>query len=102
MSQDSSQVNEEKLNEFMGQMIADLGGAFAIPLVRMGDKLGLYKALHERGPMTPAQLARRRPDVVRGPGLAAAQTRYGLRCADLGRYRYRRRKASNRAASLIL
>ena len=57
MSEESAQVNEEKLHEFMGQMLADLGGAFTIPLVRIGDTLGLYKALHEKGPMTSTQLA---------------------------------------------
>ena len=57
MSEESTQVNEEKLNEFMGQILADLGGAYTLPLVRIGDTLGLYKALHENGPMTPTQLA---------------------------------------------
>ena len=37
--------------------MGDLGGVFSAPLVRMGDKLGLYKALKEQGPMTPAELA---------------------------------------------
>ena len=50
-------VDETKLNAFMGKILGDLGGAFSVPLVRMGDKLGLYKALNEQGPMTPAELA---------------------------------------------
>ena len=50
-------IDEAKLNELMGRMLGDLGGAFSIALVRMGDSLGLYKALHTKGPMTPAELA---------------------------------------------
>src|SRR5262249_54259576 len=33
------------------------GGAASIALVRIGDRLGLYKTLHEKGPMTVAELA---------------------------------------------
>lgn len=50
-------VDEGKLNAFIGQMLGDLGGAFSVALVRMGDRLGLYEILHRDGPMTPAQLA---------------------------------------------
>ena len=46
-------VDEAKLNQFIGKILGDLGGAFSVPMVRMGDKLGLYKALKEQGPMTP-------------------------------------------------
>ena len=52
-------VDETKLNEFIGKILGDLGGAFSVPMVRMGDKLGLYKALKEQGPMTPAELAKK-------------------------------------------
>jgi len=52
-------VDEGKLNEFVGQMLADLGGAFSLPLVRIGDTFGLYKALDSDGPMTSAELADR-------------------------------------------
>jgi SAM-dependent methyltransferase len=38
-------------------MLGDLGGAFSIPLLRIGDRLGLYKTLHEKGPLTSAELA---------------------------------------------
>ena len=41
----------------MGQMLSDLGGAASVALVRIGDALGLYKILHQRGPMTVAELA---------------------------------------------
>jgi 2-polyprenyl-3-methyl-5-hydroxy-6-metoxy-1,4-benzoquinol methylase len=51
-------VNEEKLNQFIGQMLGDLGGAASIAMVRMGDALGLYKALHAKGGLTCEELAR--------------------------------------------
>ena len=50
-------VDDAKLNAFIGKILGDLGGAFSVPMVRMGDKLGLYKALNEQGPMTPGELA---------------------------------------------
>jgi hypothetical protein len=50
-------VDEAKLNQFIGQMLGDLGGALSVSMVRMGDRLGLYKALHANGPMTSAELA---------------------------------------------
>ena len=50
-------VDEAKLHQFIGQMLNDLGGAVSIALVRMGDALGLYKTLHQRGPMTIKELA---------------------------------------------
>ncbi len=50
-------VDEDKLHQFIGQILGDLGGAFSIPLVRIGDTFGLYKALHKDGPMTSSELA---------------------------------------------
>ena len=52
-----AEVDTDKLNQFIGQMLGDLGGAASIALVRIGDHLGLYKALHAKGPMTVAELA---------------------------------------------
>ena len=53
----ATQIDEGKLNTFIGQMLGDLGGASSIAMVRMGDALGLYQALHAQGPMTSAELA---------------------------------------------
>lgn len=50
-------VDEAKLNQFIGQILGDLGGAASIALVQIGDRLGLYRALHQKGPMTVAELA---------------------------------------------
>ena len=51
-------ADEGKLHAFMGQMLSDLGGAASISMVRIGDSLGLYRALHGKGSMTCAELAK--------------------------------------------
>src|SRR5262245_23148125 len=51
-------VDETKLNQFIGQMLGDLGGASSIAMVRIGDVLGLYATLRAKGPMTCTQLAK--------------------------------------------
>jgi 2-polyprenyl-3-methyl-5-hydroxy-6-metoxy-1,4-benzoquinol methylase len=47
------------LNDLVGKMLNDLGGATSVALVRMGVALGLYKSLSEGGPVTPYELAAR-------------------------------------------
>ncbi|MAS96735.1 MAG: SAM-dependent methyltransferase [Verrucomicrobiales bacterium] len=53
----SNELNEESLHQLVGGVLQDLGGAFSVPLVQIGEKLGLYQALHENGPSTSGQLA---------------------------------------------
>jgi SAM-dependent methyltransferase len=50
-------VDTAVLHQLVGQMLSDLGGASSVALVRIGDRLGLYKALHRNGPSTSAELA---------------------------------------------
>ena len=52
-------IDEDKLNAFMGQFVGDLGAAMTAPLVLLGDRLGLYKAMADSEPVTPAELAER-------------------------------------------
>src|SRR3954452_812938 len=52
------EVNEDRLNSFMGKMLGDVGAAMNASLMLLGDKIGLYKALAQNGPMDPASLAR--------------------------------------------
>jgi len=52
-------IDEAKLEQFMGQFVGDLGAALTAPLVLIGDKLGLYKAMADGEPVTPAELAER-------------------------------------------
>src|SRR4051794_8877061 len=54
---EENMVSQEKLHQFIGQMLSDLGGASSLAMVRIGDALGLYKALHARGAMTAGELA---------------------------------------------
>jgi SAM-dependent methyltransferase len=49
----------ERLNALVGRMLGELGAVAMLPLVRVGDELGLYGALAQAGPTTPAALARR-------------------------------------------
>jgi len=52
-------VDEEKLNAFVGRVVEEVGATFNAALVVIGDKLGLYRALADAGPLTPAELAAR-------------------------------------------
>ena len=54
-----ARVNEDKLNQFVGRMLGDMGAALGAALVLVGDRLGLYKAMAEAGSVTLAELARR-------------------------------------------
>jgi ubiquinone/menaquinone biosynthesis C-methylase UbiE len=51
------EVNEEKLHELLGKVVVEMGAAANGPLITIGDKLGLYTTLSEKGPMSAAQLA---------------------------------------------
>jgi ubiquinone/menaquinone biosynthesis C-methylase UbiE len=52
-------IDEAKLHTLISKMLGDLGGASSVAMVRIGDRLGLYKALHEGGGATCEALARR-------------------------------------------
>jgi 2-polyprenyl-3-methyl-5-hydroxy-6-metoxy-1,4-benzoquinol methylase len=51
-------INQDKLHEFLGRAIVDFGATFNAALIRIGDKLGLYKALVAGGPQTSVELAK--------------------------------------------
>lgn len=52
-------INEEKMNELLGRFLGDFGGTLHSAMAVIGDKLGLYKAMAEAGPITSAELAKR-------------------------------------------
>ena len=52
-------LDMEKLQQFMGQAVGDMGAAMHAVLVLLGDRLGLYKAMADSKPVTPAELAQR-------------------------------------------
>lgn len=54
-----SEVDMDKLHMFVGKMLGDLGGAFSVPTVRIGFRLGLFDALQSGGGGTAAELASR-------------------------------------------
>jgi hypothetical protein len=54
-----AQLDENKLNAFIGKMLGDLGGAFSVPTVRVGLRLGLFDALQKGGAATSEELAKR-------------------------------------------
>ena len=53
------ELNTDKLNGLVGKMLGDLGGAFSVPTVRIGFRLGLFDALHRDGAANAGTLARR-------------------------------------------
>ncbi|PWT88777.1 MAG: SAM-dependent methyltransferase [Blastocatellia bacterium] len=50
------EINEDKMNQFLGKVIGDFGASLSSALVYIGQKLGLYNAL-ANGPLTPSELA---------------------------------------------
>jgi SAM-dependent methyltransferase len=52
-------IDQEKLNQFMQKAVGDLGATFHAALVVIGDKLGLYRAIADAGPVTSSELAGR-------------------------------------------
>lgn len=52
-------LDQARLGAFVGRMLGELGAASIVPLVRVGDELGLYDALRGAGPTTAGQLAER-------------------------------------------
>ena len=51
-------VDEQRLMEFVGQAVGDVGGVLNGAMVVLGDRLGLYRAMAGAGPVSPAELAR--------------------------------------------
>jgi SAM-dependent methyltransferase len=84
------ELDQEKLNAFMGRAVVDIGATLHAGLVVLGEKLGLYKALAaSETPMTPADLAAKTGTTeryVREWLNAQAAGGYVTYHADSGRY----------------
>src|SRR3954467_11724432 len=52
-------INEANLHALVGGILHDLGGAFSVPLVQIGESLGLYQTLSQNGPLSSDELAAR-------------------------------------------
>ena len=72
-------IDMDKLHEFLGKALVDFGATFHAALVRIGDKLGLYKGLAAGGPQTAAELAKR-------TGTTERYVREWLSCQAAGGY----------------
>ncbi len=51
------QIDDNKLNAFLGKIVGDVGSAMSAALVLLGDQLGLWRAL-AKAPQSPESLAR--------------------------------------------
>ncbi|MBV8063452.1 MAG: methyltransferase domain-containing protein [Nevskia sp.] len=51
-------IDEARLNQFLGKAVGDLGAAISATLMLVGDRLGLYKEL-AKSALTPGELAQR-------------------------------------------
>ena len=57
-SSPSTTIDNEKLQQFMGKVLSDFGGAAGAILAYIGDRLGLYKAMYNFAkPITSQELA---------------------------------------------
>src|SRR5690606_40590986 len=45
-------IDQAKLDALLGRMVGEIGAAASAPLVMLGDRLGLYKAMAGAGPLT--------------------------------------------------
>jgi SAM-dependent methyltransferase len=52
-------IDQDRLDAVLGQFVADLGAALSAPLVVLGERLGLFAAMGDGEPLTPAALAER-------------------------------------------
>jgi SAM-dependent methyltransferase len=52
-------MDDAKLQEFMGKLVTDMGGAAMLANVIVGEELGLYRAMADGVPIAPENLATR-------------------------------------------
>jgi SAM-dependent methyltransferase len=55
----ATEFDERKLEAFMHKAIGDMGAVISAPLMTIGEKLGLYRAMAHAGPLTSSELAER-------------------------------------------
>jgi SAM-dependent methyltransferase len=55
----ATEIDERKLEAFMHKAIGDMGAVISAPLMTIGEKLGLYRAMAHAGPLTSAEVAER-------------------------------------------
>jgi SAM-dependent methyltransferase len=75
----TASIDEAKLQAFMGKAVTDMGAVISAPLFLIGEKLGLYRAMAQAGPLSSAEVAER-------AGLAERYVREWLRNQAAGGY----------------
>src|ERR1700704_4809606 len=55
----ATEIDETRLEAFMGQAVTDLGAVISAPLILIGEKLGLYRAMAGAGPLSSGEVAER-------------------------------------------
>ena len=75
----ATEIDEAKLEAFMGQAVTDMGAVISAPLFVIGEKLGLYKAMAGAGPLSSQEVAER-------AGVAERSVREWLRNQAAGGY----------------
>ncbi len=72
MAISAANIDEAKLEAFMGQAVTDMGAIISAPLFLIGERLGLYKAMAGAGPLTSQEVpsARGRPSATCASGCA--------------------------------
>lgn len=58
-AEDPTPFDESKVEHFAHQIIGDVGAAMSAVLIRIGDRLGLYRAMADSQPVTSSELAAR-------------------------------------------
>src|SRR5581483_5080554 len=53
------QMDEARLEQFMGKAVTDMAAASTLLMMTIGDKVGLYKAMAGAGPITSESLAKK-------------------------------------------
>ncbi len=54
-----AEMDPARVDDFVQHVLGSLGGAATVQMAYLGDRLGLYRALAEQGPATPAELGSR-------------------------------------------
>jgi 2-polyprenyl-3-methyl-5-hydroxy-6-metoxy-1,4-benzoquinol methylase len=75
----ATEIDEARLAAFMRQAVTDLGAVMSAPLMVIGEKLGLYKAMAGAGPLSSQEVAQR-------SGAAERSVREWLRNQAAGGY----------------
>ncbi|HEV3283679.1 MAG TPA: class I SAM-dependent methyltransferase [Solirubrobacteraceae bacterium] len=75
----ATEIDPARLEAFMGQAVTDMGAIISAPLMLIGEKLGLYKAMAGAGPLSSQEVAER-------AGVAERSVREWLRNQAAGGY----------------